>query len=124
MGNADHKTASRTAEQAFGQVLRGTRINGGFSQENLSTSDGVSRRRSRGADLWSRGDFLHAVENELELVIHKIAPEFGRELNMRIDPKPHPRTGLLAGAVGGLIACFAMSQFHSAFQNVGIVGPE
>jgi putative membrane protein len=37
---------------------------------------------------------------------------------MRIDPKPNPRRGLLAGAVGGLIACFAMSQFHSFFQKV------
>jgi putative membrane protein len=37
---------------------------------------------------------------------------------MRIDPKPNPRKGMLAGAVGGLIACFAMSQFHSAFQNL------
>jgi hypothetical protein len=40
------------------------------------------------------------------------------ESKMRIDPKPNPRKGLLAGAVGGLIACFAMSQFHSAFQNL------
>ena len=37
---------------------------------------------------------------------------------MRIDPKPNPRKGLLAGAVGGLIACFAMSQFHSALQKL------
>ena len=37
---------------------------------------------------------------------------------MRIDPKPNPRRGFLAGAVGGLIACFAMSQFHSFFQKV------
>jgi uncharacterized membrane protein YagU involved in acid resistance len=37
---------------------------------------------------------------------------------MRIDPKPNPRRGFLAGAVGGLIACFAMSQFHSFFQEV------
>jgi len=37
---------------------------------------------------------------------------------MPIDPKPNPGKGLLAGAVGGLIACFAMSQFHSAFQNL------
>jgi uncharacterized membrane protein YagU involved in acid resistance len=36
---------------------------------------------------------------------------------MRIASRPNPRKGLLAGAVGGLIACFAMSQFHSAFQN-------
>src|ERR1700694_3073833 len=42
----------------------------------------------------------------------------GRESNMRNDRKPYPRRGLLAGAVGGLIACFAMSQFHSFFQNV------
>ena len=37
---------------------------------------------------------------------------------MPIDPKPNPRRGLLAGAVGGLIACFAMSQFHSALQKL------
>ena len=37
---------------------------------------------------------------------------------MRIDPKPNPPGGLLAGAVGGLIACFAMSQFHAFFQKV------
>ena len=37
---------------------------------------------------------------------------------MRIDPKPNTRRGFLAGAVGGLIACFAMSQFHSFFQKV------
>src|SRR6476646_1556514 len=37
---------------------------------------------------------------------------------MRIDPKTNPCKGLLAGAVGGLIACFAMSQFHSAFQKL------
>jgi len=37
---------------------------------------------------------------------------------MQIHPKPNPRKGLLAGAVGGLIACFAMSQFHSSFQNL------
>src|ERR1700674_5744127 len=37
---------------------------------------------------------------------------------MRIDPKPNPRRGFLVGAVGGLIACFAMSQFHSFFQKV------
>lgn len=37
---------------------------------------------------------------------------------MRTDPRPNPRRGLLAGAVGGLIACFAMSQFHSFFQKV------
>jgi putative membrane protein len=37
---------------------------------------------------------------------------------MRIDPKPNPRSGLLAGAVGGLIACLAMSQFHAFFQNM------
>jgi putative membrane protein len=36
---------------------------------------------------------------------------------MRTDPRLHPRRGLLAGAVGGLIACFAMSQFHSFFQK-------
>jgi hypothetical protein len=36
---------------------------------------------------------------------------------MRIASRPNPRKGLRAGAVGGLIACFAMSQFHSAFQN-------
>ena len=36
---------------------------------------------------------------------------------MRIDPKPNPRRGLLAGAVGGLAACFAMSQFHSLFEK-------
>jgi putative membrane protein len=37
---------------------------------------------------------------------------------MRTHPRPDPRRGLLAGAVGGLIACFAMSQFHSFFQKV------
>jgi len=37
---------------------------------------------------------------------------------MPLDPKPNPSRGLLAGAVGGLIACFAMSQFHSAFQKL------
>src|SRR5438445_12017140 len=37
---------------------------------------------------------------------------------MRIDPKPNAYKGLLAGAVGGLIACFAMSQFHLFFQKV------
>ena len=37
---------------------------------------------------------------------------------MWIDPKPNTRRGFLAGAVGGLIACFAMSQFHSFFQKV------
>jgi putative membrane protein len=37
---------------------------------------------------------------------------------MRIDPKPNAYKGLLAGAVGGLIACFAMSHFHSFFQKV------
>jgi uncharacterized membrane protein YagU involved in acid resistance len=37
---------------------------------------------------------------------------------MRIDPKPNTRRGFLAGAVGGLIACFAMSQFHTFFQKV------
>ena len=37
---------------------------------------------------------------------------------MRIDPRPNTRRGFLAGAVGGLIACFAMSQFHSFFQKV------
>ena len=36
---------------------------------------------------------------------------------MWIDPKPNTRRGLLAGALGGLIACFAMSQFHSFFQK-------
>jgi uncharacterized membrane protein YagU involved in acid resistance len=37
---------------------------------------------------------------------------------MRIDPKANPRLGLLAGAAGGLVAAFAMSQFHSFFQKV------
>ena len=37
---------------------------------------------------------------------------------MRSDPQPDPLRGFLAGAVGGLIACFAMSQFHSFFQKV------
>ena len=37
---------------------------------------------------------------------------------MRIDSKPNPRKGLLAGAVVRLTACFAMSQFHSAFQKL------
>ncbi len=37
---------------------------------------------------------------------------------MRTNPKPDLRKGLLAGAVGGLVACFAMSQFHLLFQKV------
>jgi putative membrane protein len=37
---------------------------------------------------------------------------------MRIDPKPNPCRAPLAGALGGLIACFAMSQFHSFFQKM------
>jgi len=37
---------------------------------------------------------------------------------MPLDSKPNPSRGLLAGAVGGLIAYFAMSPFHSAFQNL------
>ena len=37
---------------------------------------------------------------------------------MRTDPQRNPSRGLLAGAVGGLIACFVMSQFHSFFQKV------
>jgi len=37
---------------------------------------------------------------------------------MKTDPQPDLRKGVLAGAVGGLIACFAMRQFHSFFQNV------
>jgi uncharacterized membrane protein YagU involved in acid resistance len=36
---------------------------------------------------------------------------------MRIDRKTNLRRGFLAGAVGGLIACFAMSEFHSFFQK-------
>ena len=36
---------------------------------------------------------------------------------MRTDPKRTPRKGLLVGAVGGLIASFAMGQFHSLFQE-------
>jgi hypothetical protein len=37
---------------------------------------------------------------------------------MKTDPQPDLRRGLLAGAVGGLVACFVMSQFHAFFQNV------
>ena len=37
---------------------------------------------------------------------------------MRIDPKPNTRRGFLAGELGGLIACFAMSQFHAFFRKV------
>jgi uncharacterized membrane protein YagU involved in acid resistance len=36
---------------------------------------------------------------------------------MRTDPQPHLHRGFLAGAVGGLVACFVMSQFHSLFQK-------
>lgn len=37
---------------------------------------------------------------------------------MQTDQKRNLCKGLLAGAVGGLIASFAMSQFHSFFQKV------
>lgn len=37
---------------------------------------------------------------------------------MRIDPQRSTWRGLLAGAVAGLIASYAMSQFHSLFQTV------
>ena len=36
---------------------------------------------------------------------------------MRTDQKRNLSKGLLAGAVGGLIASFAMSQFHSFFES-------
>jgi putative membrane protein len=36
---------------------------------------------------------------------------------MRSDPKRSPWKGFLAGAVGGLVAAFAMSQFHSLFRE-------
>jgi len=36
---------------------------------------------------------------------------------MQNDPQWNPWRGLIAGAVGGLIASFAMSQFHSLFQK-------
>lgn len=36
---------------------------------------------------------------------------------MRADPTPNAGRGLLAGAAGGLIACFAMSQFHELFHK-------
>jgi uncharacterized membrane protein YagU involved in acid resistance len=43
---------------------------------------------------------------------------------MRTDPQPHLHRGILAGAVGGLIACFVMSQFHSLFQKAESAGEE
>ena len=43
---------------------------------------------------------------------------------MRVDSKPDACKGLLAGAVGGLIACFAMSQFHYAFQKLESSDPD
>ena len=36
---------------------------------------------------------------------------------MRAHPKSNPRIGLLAGAAGGFIACFAMSKFHALFHK-------
>jgi len=36
---------------------------------------------------------------------------------MRSDPKRSPWKGFLAGAVGGLVAAFAMSQFYVLFQE-------
>jgi hypothetical protein len=38
---------------------------------------------------------------------------------MRTDPKPNLWKGFLAGALGGLAASFAMSQFHALFQKAG-----
>lgn len=37
---------------------------------------------------------------------------------MRMSTKPHLSKGLLAGAIGGLVASFVMSRFHSLFQEV------
>jgi len=37
---------------------------------------------------------------------------------MGTEPKPDLRKGVLAGALGGLIASFAMNRFHSLFQKV------
>ena len=34
-----------------------------------------------------------------------------------VNPKSHPWKALLAGAVGGIVASFAMGQFHALFQN-------
>jgi len=38
---------------------------------------------------------------------------------MRTDSKQNLWKGFLAGALGGLAASFAMSQFHALFQNLG-----
>jgi len=38
---------------------------------------------------------------------------------MRSDPKQNLLKGFLAGALGGLAASFAMSQFHALFQKAG-----
>ena len=38
---------------------------------------------------------------------------------MRTDPKQNLWKGFLAGALGGLAASFAMSQFHALFQKPG-----
>src|SRR6516225_1654301 len=38
---------------------------------------------------------------------------------MRTDPIQNLWKGFLAGALGGLAASFAMSQFHALFQNLG-----
>ena len=38
---------------------------------------------------------------------------------MRTDPKQNLWKGFLAGALGGLAASFAMSQFHALFQKAG-----
>ena len=34
-----------------------------------------------------------------------------------VERKGHPWKGLLAGAVGGIVASFAMGQFHALFQD-------
>ena len=43
---------------------------------------------------------------------------------MRTDPKQNLWRGFLAGALGGLAASFAMSQFHVLFQKAGSSAPQ
>jgi len=43
---------------------------------------------------------------------------------MRTNSKPNPSRGLLAGAIGGLIASFVMSQVHSTLQKVESSGKQ
>lgn len=49
-------------------------------------------------------------------LIQVAAFETAKQLNMRTHPERSVTKGLLAGVAAGLIASFAMSQFHSLFQ--------